>query len=69
MTFRKPLDSTWANAITMLEQAERLHRQFFRLSSGRSTGPTWEPLSISLKQAAHYRCWWLCQGSHPIKSM
>ncbi|MBP6018398.1 MAG: Hsp20/alpha crystallin family protein [Burkholderiaceae bacterium] len=43
MTFRKPIDSTWANAINMLEQADRLHRQFFRLSGGRSSGPTWEP--------------------------
>ncbi|NYT66697.1 Hsp20/alpha crystallin family protein [Alcaligenaceae bacterium] len=43
MTFRKPIDSSWSNAINMLEQAERLHRQFFRLSSGRSTGPSWEP--------------------------
>lgn len=43
MTFRKPIDSSWADAINMLEQADRLHRQFFRLSSGRSSGPTWEP--------------------------
>ena len=43
MTFRKPIDSMWADAITMLEQADRLHRQFFRLSGARSSGPTWEP--------------------------
>jgi len=27
----------------MLEQAERLHRQFFRLSAPRGTRTTWEP--------------------------
>lgn len=43
MTFRKPIDSTWADAINLLEQADRLHRQFFRLSGTRSSGPTWEP--------------------------
>ncbi len=43
MTFRKPVDSAWAEAINLLEQADRLHRQFFRLSPGRNSGPTWEP--------------------------
>ncbi|HUG56907.1 MAG TPA: Hsp20/alpha crystallin family protein [Candidimonas sp.] len=43
MTLRKPVGSTWADAINMLEQADRLHRQFFRLSTGHSSGPTWEP--------------------------
>jgi HSP20 family molecular chaperone IbpA len=33
----------WADAVNMLEQADRMHRQFFRLSSGQTTGPTWEP--------------------------
>lgn len=43
MTFHKPVDSAWAEAINLLEQADRLHRQFFRLSPSRSAGPTWEP--------------------------
>lgn len=43
MTFRKPVGSTWADALNMLEQADRLHRQFFRLSTSRASGPTWEP--------------------------
>ncbi len=32
----------WAEAIDLLEQAERLHRQFFRLSGG-TERPRWEP--------------------------
>lgn len=43
MTFRKPVNSMWADAVTMLEQADRMHRQFFRLSQSRASGPTWEP--------------------------
>ena len=33
----------WAEACQMLEQAERLHRQFFRLRSPRGPRTTWEP--------------------------
>jgi len=43
MTFRKPANSMWADAVHLLDQADRLHRQFFRLSQGTARGPTWEP--------------------------
>lgn len=43
MTFRKPANSIWVDALGMLDQAERLHQQFFRLSQSRASGPTWEP--------------------------
>jgi len=43
MTFRKPNSPVWVDALSMLEQADRLHRQFFRLSQSRTSGPTWEP--------------------------
>jgi HSP20 family molecular chaperone IbpA len=33
----------WAEACHMLEQAERLHRQFFRLGAPRGTRTAWEP--------------------------
>ena len=33
----------WAEACSMLEQAERLHRQFFRLGAPRGARTTWEP--------------------------
>jgi HSP20 family molecular chaperone IbpA len=33
----------WVEACEMLERAERLHRQFFRLGEQRARGPTWEP--------------------------
>ena len=33
----------WAQACEMLEQAERMHRQFFRLGAPRPARPVWEP--------------------------
>jgi len=33
----------WRQAIELLEQAERMHRQFFRLSASGQTSPVWEP--------------------------
>ena len=33
----------WAEACQMLEQADRLHRQFFRLSAPRGARTAWEP--------------------------
>ncbi len=33
----------WAQACEMVEQAERMHRQFFRLSTSRRRHPAWEP--------------------------
>jgi HSP20 family protein len=32
----------WSEALSMLEQADRLHRQFFRVA-GSEAAPTWEP--------------------------
>jgi len=43
MTLRNPSKSMWADALTMLERADRLHRRFFQLSRSRNGGPTWEP--------------------------
>lgn len=33
----------WVEAVNLLEEADRLHRQFFQLAQGKSRGPTWEP--------------------------
>jgi HSP20 family protein len=33
----------WAHALEVVEQAERLHRQFFRLTTSRLSRPVWEP--------------------------
>jgi HSP20 family molecular chaperone IbpA len=33
----------WGEALSLLEQAERLQRQFFRLDSARAPAPSWEP--------------------------
>lgn len=33
----------WGQACDLLDQAERLHRQFFRLTTSRQARPVWEP--------------------------
>jgi HSP20 family protein len=38
-----PADWMWSQAIELLEQAERMHRRFFRLTASGRTRPTWEP--------------------------
>ena len=43
MTTRDPNAWMWAEACHMLEQAERLHRQFFRLGAPRGARTAWEP--------------------------
>jgi len=43
----------WAEAVNMLEQADRLHRQFFTLSQARNRGPTWEPPADVFETETH----------------
>ena len=38
-----PADWMWAHACDLLEQADRMHRQFFRLASSQHAQATWEP--------------------------
>lgn len=40
---RDPIGRMWADAFEMLDEAERLHRQFFRLVSPRGARVAWEP--------------------------
>ena len=42
MRSRNLSDYMWGEALSMLEQADRLHRQFFRLGT-REVAQTWEP--------------------------
>jgi HSP20 family molecular chaperone IbpA len=42
MTTRNPTDWMWAQACDFIEQAERMHRQFFRLASPAARA-VWEP--------------------------
>lgn len=42
MTIRNPTTWMWEEACDLLDEAERLHRQFFRLSAAHA-GPVWEP--------------------------
>jgi HSP20 family molecular chaperone IbpA len=43
MQSRDPRTWMWAQALEMLEQADRLHRQFFEPGPARPAGPSWEP--------------------------
>lgn len=43
MTIRNPTTWMWEEACDLLDEAERLHRQFFRLSAAARAGPVWEP--------------------------
>jgi HSP20 family protein len=43
MASRNPTDWMWAHACGLLEQAERMHRQFFQLSTAGRSRATWEP--------------------------
>ena len=38
-----PTDWMWAQACDLIDQAERMHRQFFRLASSPQAQTTWEP--------------------------
>lgn len=43
MTSRDPRRWMWAEALDLLEQAGRLHRQFFHPGRSQAGCPTWEP--------------------------
>lgn len=40
---RDPRSWMWAETVDMLDQAERLQRQFFRLAATEKSQPRWEP--------------------------
>lgn len=43
MPSRFPTDWMWAQACEVIDEAERMHRQFFRLAATGRTRATWEP--------------------------
>ncbi|HSF47081.1 MAG TPA: Hsp20/alpha crystallin family protein [Burkholderiales bacterium] len=43
MNERDPTSWMWAQALELLEEANRLQRQFFRPGQARATRPVWEP--------------------------
>jgi len=43
MTTRNPNDWMWAHACELIDEAERMHRQFFRLASSERAPALWEP--------------------------
>jgi len=53
MNYRKSPGVTWTQAMNMLEQADRLHRQFFQLGRGPARGPTWEPPADVFETPSH----------------
>lgn len=38
-----PVKSMWTDALALLERADRMHRQYFQLSTAQNRGPVWEP--------------------------
>ncbi|MCE9641881.1 MAG: Hsp20/alpha crystallin family protein, partial [Betaproteobacteria bacterium] len=43
MTSRNATNWMWAQACDLLDQADRMHRQFFRLAASGRTRAVWEP--------------------------
>ena len=43
MASRDPMKWMWAEALEMMERADRLHRQFFQVGCTEAKGPSWEP--------------------------
>ena len=43
MSSRYPTDWMWAHACALLDDAERMHRQFFRLAASERMQVQWEP--------------------------
>lgn len=43
MSFRNPSRNMLARALELIEQSNRLHRQFFHLGRSKARGPSWEP--------------------------
>ena len=43
MTSRNPTDWMWAQAVELIDEAERMHRQFFRLAGSERPQAVWEP--------------------------
>ncbi|MEP6998224.1 MAG: Hsp20/alpha crystallin family protein [Betaproteobacteria bacterium] len=43
MAARNPTDLMWAQAFDLIEQAERMHRHFFRLTASARPHAVWEP--------------------------
>jgi HSP20 family molecular chaperone IbpA len=43
MTSRNPTDWMWAQACALIDEAERMHRQFVRLSVSERMQAVWEP--------------------------
>ncbi|MGE0313244.1 MAG: Hsp20/alpha crystallin family protein [Lautropia sp.] len=41
----------WSEALDLLSEADRLHRQFFRVGVEAASGPTWEPPVDTLETA------------------
>lgn len=49
---RNPTGLMWAQACAVLEQAERMHQQFFRLAAAKAGPVVWEP-PVDLFEDAH----------------
>lgn len=65
MTFRDPSKSMWVHALKMLEQAERLQRQYFQLRKSNQNRPMWEPPVDIFETKEHLLIWVALPGVEP----
>ncbi len=64
MKNRFPMPSMWAQALEMLDQADRLQRQFFR-PGAQGQGPGWEPPVDIVETGNEYWLQVALPGVHP----
>ena len=62
---RDPKNHMWAEACTLLKQAEQLHRQFFEPARGGTRTARWEP-PIDVFETE--RQVWIIAGTRPLPS-
>jgi len=55
----------WAEALDLLDQADRLHRQFFRLGGRRVGPPCWEPPVDVYETRDQIWLYYALPGVHP----
>ena len=66
MTRRPPTTWMWAEACALLEEAERLHRQFFAVGAARAgAGPVWEAPVDVFEHGGELTVWVALPGVAP----
>ncbi len=67
MTNDDPRDWMWSEALQMLAQADRLHRQMFKPNVSQQRRPNWEPPSTCWRPMRRVLIWRPCPVSTPTQ--